>query len=168
MWPFAPNFLKRRQSRKKGKLIGGQTLQGWVETGLFLHWNTQQLCLPHLQRQWLFELNVKRHYQTCHADIYDKITGKEGSEKLKQLEASLISQQQYFARARVSNQNATNASYEVAALIAKHCKPFTEGEIWLWWGKSHLRSSKSFPKSAWHVTLWHTGLKKCHQASKDN
>ncbi|KAE8287813.1 General transcription factor II-I repeat domain-containing protein 2B [Larimichthys crocea] len=61
--------------------------------------------------------------------MYDKITGKERSEKLKQLEASLISQQQYFARARESNENATKASYEVAALIAKHSKPFTEGEF---------------------------------------
>lgn len=75
------------------------------------------------------EYNVKRHYQKLHADMYDKITGKERSEKLKQLEASLISQQQYFARARESNENATKASYEVAALIAKHSKPFTEGEF---------------------------------------
>ncbi|XP_063781329.1 general transcription factor II-I repeat domain-containing protein 2A-like [Pseudophryne corroboree] len=31
--------------------------------------------------------------------------------------------------ARESNENATKASYEVATLIAKHCKPFTEGEF---------------------------------------
>lgn len=61
--------------------------------------------------------------------MYNKITGKERSEKLKQLEASLISQQQYFARAQESNENATKASYEVAVLIAKLSIPFTEGEF---------------------------------------
>ena len=75
------------------------------------------------------EFNVKRHYQTRHADMYDKLTGKERSEKVKQLGASLTSQQQYFARARELNESTTKASYEVATLIAKHSKPFTEGEF---------------------------------------
>ena len=34
-----------------------------------------------------------------------------------------------FHKSRESNENATKASYEVATLIAKHCKPFTEGEF---------------------------------------
>ena len=40
------------------------------------------------------EFNVKRHYQTRHADMYDKLTGKERSENVKQLGASLTSQEQ--------------------------------------------------------------------------
>lgn len=74
------------------------------------------------------EFNIKRHYQTKHAN-YDKLTGDERSEKLKQLEAVLTAQQRFFTRAQESNENATRASYEVATLIAKHCKPFTEGEF---------------------------------------
>ncbi|KAF7245500.1 Carnitine O-palmitoyltransferase 1, liver isoform [Varanus komodoensis] len=35
----------------------------------------------------------------------------------------------FFTRARESNENATEASYEVAMLIAKHCKPFTVDEF---------------------------------------
>ncbi|XP_072303167.1 general transcription factor II-I repeat domain-containing protein 2 [Eucyclogobius newberryi] len=61
--------------------------------------------------------------------MYDKLTGSERSKKLKQLEAGLTSQQRFFTRARESNENATKASYEVATLIAKHSKPFTEGEF---------------------------------------
>lgn len=45
------------------------------------------------------------------------------------MEAVLTSQQRFFTRARESNENITTASYEVATLIAKHCKPFTEGEF---------------------------------------
>ena len=61
--------------------------------------------------------------------MYDKLTRKKRSEKVKQLGASLTSQQQYFARARESNESTTKASYEVATLIAKHSKPFTKGEF---------------------------------------
>ena len=61
--------------------------------------------------------------------MYDKLTEKDRSKKLKQLEAGLTSQQRFFTRARESNENATKASYDVATLIAKHCKPFTEGEF---------------------------------------
>ena len=104
------------------------------------------------------EFNVKRHYQTKHAGVYDKITGNECSDKLKHLEASLISQQQYFTRARESNKNATKASYEVKVLITKHCKPFTGLNLsntmwWDWWKISVPRSNKSLPMSVWHVTL---------------
>ncbi|KAF7252395.1 Serine/threonine-protein kinase 24 [Varanus komodoensis] len=73
------------------------------------------------------EFNIKRHYQTKHAN-YNKLTGNGRGEKLKELEAALTAQQCFFTRARESNENAKKASYKVATLIAKHCKPFTEGE----------------------------------------
>lgn len=60
---------------------------------------------------------------------YNKLTGNERGEKLKQLDDVLTAQQSFFTRAHESNENATKASYEVATLIAKHCKPFTEGEF---------------------------------------
>ncbi|GAA6225846.1 general transcription factor II-I repeat domain-containing protein 2-like [Lates japonicus] len=75
------------------------------------------------------ELNVRRHYQSKHANTFDKLSGSERDEKLKQLEAVLASQQRFFTRARHSNENATKASYEVAMLTAKYCKPFAEGEF---------------------------------------
>ena len=74
------------------------------------------------------EYNVKRHYQT-HEDEYDKYTGSERRELLQKLEKSLAAQQQTFTRARDALENSTRASYEVSLLIAKECKPFTEGEF---------------------------------------
>ncbi|XP_053505708.1 general transcription factor II-I repeat domain-containing protein 2A isoform X1 [Ictalurus furcatus] len=66
---------------------------------------------------------------------YNKLTGNEHCEKLKQLEDVLTAQLRFFTRARESNENATKASYEVATLIAKHCKPFTEDDVKLPWNK---------------------------------
>ena len=74
------------------------------------------------------EFHIKRHYQSRHS-TYEKLTGHDRSEKLKQLEAVLMSQQQFFTRACESNENATKASYEVAMLTAKNCKSFAEGDF---------------------------------------
>ena len=73
------------------------------------------------------EFNVKRHDQAKHANAYDKLTGSKRTEKVKQLQAALASQQQLFTWACESNESVTKASYEVAMLIAKHGKPFTKG-----------------------------------------
>ena len=70
---------------------------------------------------------VKRHYQTKHANTYDKLTGSDRSEKVMQLQADLASQQRFFTRACESKENITKASYEVTMLIAKHGNSFTEG-----------------------------------------
>ena len=72
---------------------------------------------------------MKRHYQTTHANAYNKFTGSDRAEKVEQLEAGLVSQQRLFTKVRDSVENSTKASYEVAMLIAKHGKPFTEGEF---------------------------------------
>lgn len=40
-----------------------------------------------------------------------------------------MTQQRFFTRAHELNENTTKASYELAILTAKHCKPFTDGEI---------------------------------------
>ena len=73
------------------------------------------------------EFNVKRHDQAKHANAYDKLTGSKRTEKVKQLQGALASQQQLFTWACESNESVTKASYEVAMLIAKHGKPFTKG-----------------------------------------
>uniref|UniRef100_A0A3P9MHA2 SPIN-DOC-like zinc-finger domain-containing protein n=1 Tax=Oryzias latipes TaxID=8090 RepID=A0A3P9MHA2_ORYLA len=74
------------------------------------------------------EFNIRRHYQTKHAS-YDNLTGVQRREKLEQLESALTAQQSICAIKSEPNDNTTQASYEVATLIAKHCKPFTDGEF---------------------------------------
>lgn len=75
------------------------------------------------------EFNVKRHYETKHANSYQRFSGNERVDKVKHLEAVLASQQRLFTRAKESSENSTRASYEVAMLIAKHGKAFAEGEF---------------------------------------
>ena len=101
----------------------------WKLEYIFTEIRNNCVCLICQETVAVFkEFNIKRHYQTKHAN-YDKLTRDEHREKLKQLEAALTAQQRLFTRACESNENATKASYEVAMLIAKHCKPFTEGEF---------------------------------------
>ena len=75
------------------------------------------------------EYNVKRHYETKHASTFNKLSEADRAEKAKQLEDSLATQQLYFKRAHKSNESITKASLEVALLVAKHSKPFAEGEF---------------------------------------
>ena len=73
--------------------------------------------------------NEKRHYETKHSSTFNKLSEADRIEKAKQLDDSLATQEQYFKRAHESNKNITKASLEVALLVAKHNKPFAEGEF---------------------------------------
>ncbi|KAJ7345356.1 hypothetical protein JRQ81_001306, partial [Phrynocephalus forsythii] len=101
-----------------------------MEIGVFFHCNTNNcVCLTCQETVGVFkEFNIKRHYQTKHAN-YNKLTGNECGKKLKELEAALTVQQRFFTRARESNENVKKASYKVATLIAKNCEPFPEAEF---------------------------------------
>ncbi|XP_061641106.1 general transcription factor II-I repeat domain-containing protein 2-like [Phyllopteryx taeniolatus] len=127
---FLP-FSKMATGSKKRKVDSeGRRFQDkWKSEYFFTEFRNHCVCLICQETVAVFkEFNMKRHYQTEHAN-YDKLTGNERSEKLKQLEAGLTARQHFFTRASESNENTTKASYEVATLIAKHCKPFTEGEF---------------------------------------
>lgn len=60
---------------------------------------------------------------------YVSYTGAEREQKVKQMIAILQGQQQYFFHAQKVQEKATIASYEVAQLIAKHGKPFSDGNL---------------------------------------
>nr|XP_057931891.1 general transcription factor II-I repeat domain-containing protein 2 [Doryrhamphus excisus] len=116
---------KKRKVDREGRRFQDK----WKFEYFFTEIRNNCVCLICQETVAVFkEFNIKRHYQTKHAS-YDKLTGNERGEKVKQLEAVLTAQQSFFTRVRESNENATKASYEVATLIAKHCKPFTEGEF---------------------------------------
>uniref|UniRef100_A0A8C6P2I3 SPIN-DOC-like zinc-finger domain-containing protein n=1 Tax=Nothobranchius furzeri TaxID=105023 RepID=A0A8C6P2I3_NOTFU len=127
----APSISNMATVNKKQKddCEGRRFQDRWKLDYFFTEIQNNCVCLICQETVAVFkEFNIKRHYQTKHAS-YDKLTGNERGEKVKQLEAVLTAQQRFFTRARDSNENATKASYEVATLIAKHCKPFTEGEF---------------------------------------
>ncbi|KAK2847511.1 hypothetical protein Q5P01_010510 [Channa striata] len=64
------------------------------------------------------DFNIKRHYQTKHANTYDKLTGSDPAEKVKQLHAALASQQRFFTRACESKESITK---QAAKYIYKDC-----------------------------------------------
>lgn len=74
------------------------------------------------------EYNVRRHYETKH-QTYTSCTDAEREQEVIQMTAGLQAQQQYFFRANKTQENATIASYEVAQLIARHGKPFLDGDF---------------------------------------
>ncbi len=63
------------------------------------------------------EYNIKRHYETKHQS-FKSYSSAERDQKVKQLSAALLAQQQQKNCANKAQENSTLASYEVAHLIA--------------------------------------------------
>ncbi|XP_073672245.1 general transcription factor II-I repeat domain-containing protein 2-like [Paramisgurnus dabryanus] len=117
---------KKRKVDKEGRRFN----ERWKSEYFFTESQNNCVCLICNETVSVMkEYNVKRHYEAKHANSYQKFSDSEREDKVKQLEASLVSQQRLFIRAKESNENITRASYEVAVLIAKHGKPFSEGEF---------------------------------------
>ena len=115
--------------KRKVDAEGRRFQEKWKLEYLFTEYKNMCVCLICTKAVAVVkEYNVKRHYQT-HESEYDKYTGSERRELLKKLEKNLAAQQQTFTRARDVLENSSKASYEVSMLIAKQCKPFTEGEF---------------------------------------
>nr|DBA20368.1 TPA: hypothetical protein GDO54_017157 [Pyxicephalus adspersus] len=115
--------------KRKVDSEGRRFQERWKVEFFFTEIRNHCVCLICQETVTIYkEFNIKRHYQTKHS-TYDKLTGRDRSEKLRQLEAVLMSQERFFTRARESNENATKASYDVAMLIAKNCKSFAEGDF---------------------------------------
>jgi len=74
--------------------------------------------------------NLERHYTTTHSDINAQYPV--GSELRKDFiakkEGFLTSQQSFFTKAKEQSKSAVVASYEVALLLARKQKPFTDAE----------------------------------------
>ncbi|KAL3968683.1 KRAB domain-containing zinc finger protein [Sarotherodon galilaeus] len=116
------------QKKRKVDGEGRRFQERWELQYFFTEIRGNCVCLICKETVALFkDFNIRRHYETKHAATYNKLTGSERAEKVKQLQAALASQQRFFTRACETHENITKASYEVAMLIAKHGKPFTEG-----------------------------------------
>ena len=77
----------------------------------------------------LKEYNIRRHYESKHSSAYSQFTGKLRSDKLETLKKNLSSQQFVFKRKKAENEAATRASFRTVHLLAKHGKPFTDGDL---------------------------------------
>ena len=117
---------KKRKVDKEGCCFQGR----WKLQYFFTESQNNCVCLVCHETVSVYkEYNVKRHYETKHASTFNKLSEADSPEKAKQLENSLATQQLYFKRAHESNQSITKANLEVGLLVAKHSKPFAEGEF---------------------------------------
>ncbi|CAL9688304.1 unnamed protein product [Knipowitschia caucasica] len=75
--------------------------------------------------------NVQRHFVSVHGNFSHEFpTGSNlRKEKVKELKSALQRQQSLFTKTTKKSCAATEASFKVAHLLAKHKKPFTDGAI---------------------------------------
>jgi hypothetical protein len=76
----------------------------------------------------LKDYNLSRHFQTKHAGKYRNMYSEQRASELKELLSQLQKQQGLFTKLHSANYRIARASYALSHKIAKHSKPFTEGE----------------------------------------
>ncbi|UYV85000.1 hypothetical protein LAZ67_X004213 [Cordylochernes scorpioides] len=72
--------------------------------------------------------NIKRHYEQ-HKSKYDTYEGLMRQEKLKEFKLGMKKQQFMFTKVSQESEAAVHTSYVLSEMIAKHSKPFTEGDF---------------------------------------
>ena len=77
----------------------------------------------------LKEYNIKRHYVTNHAPVYNKFKDQFRRDKVAELKNVLVGQQAVIANLSSQQESVVAASYSVAEVIAKKRKPFSDGEF---------------------------------------
>ena len=77
------------------------------------------------------EYNVKRHYETKHADRFDNFTEKARRDKMAELRKGLNIHESNFVRAKNDSEAAVTASqaYLVSELIARNSRSFSEEAV---------------------------------------
>lgn len=102
----------------------------WEEDFFFIAFNNKALCVICKKTVTDFKkFNISRHY-SIHESEYGQYTGEERRRKLLDLKQIFLSDQSPLVEnTSHSAECAVRASYEVATLIAKHSKPFSEGEF---------------------------------------
>ncbi|XP_066976073.1 general transcription factor II-I repeat domain-containing protein 2-like [Macrobrachium rosenbergii] len=115
----------KRQLAQKDKLTRLQeTVDGshWKKRPESAMFHARQIAVPK-------EYNVRRHYDTNHAQVYKKYSGKARDDKVEELEQSLKQQQSLFKNVRHVSDAAVKASYIISNEIAASSRPFTEGDF---------------------------------------
>uniref|UniRef100_A0A6P7HAL3 General transcription factor II-I repeat domain-containing protein 2A-like n=1 Tax=Diabrotica virgifera virgifera TaxID=50390 RepID=A0A6P7HAL3_DIAVI len=102
----------------------------WTDTYFFVEFKTKPICLICNESVSVMkEYNIKRHYDTKHANKFDKYKGQFRQDQVNSLKRKLSAQQQVFTRANPESTCYVKASYAIAAILAKKSKPFSDGEI---------------------------------------
>lgn len=102
----------------------------WINQYLFIENKGNAMCL--ICRELisvLKEYNIKRHYETKHKVKYDSLHGKLREIEVKKLQKALTGEQTIFSKVTIQNKTIISASVNIAMLIAKEGKPFTDAEF---------------------------------------
>lgn len=75
--------------------------------------------------------NIERHFKSMHGsfDTDFPLKSELRKQKLKEFKSQLIGQQSYFTKHNTISKAATVASFRVTQVLAKHKKPFADGEM---------------------------------------
>ena len=77
----------------------------------------------------LKEHNISRHYATKHGNYGNNLSAVERQTRATELNRKPARQQNVFVKDKLAQKASTHASYRVAYNIAKHSKPFSDGEF---------------------------------------
>ena len=77
----------------------------------------------------LKEYNISRLYATKHGNYGNNLSAVERQTRATELDRKLARQQNVFVKGKLAQEASTHASFMVAYSIAKHSKPFSDGEF---------------------------------------
>lgn len=104
----------------------------WEHEFLFTSANEKTICLICQQAVALPKRgNLERHHATTHAKFKDlyPLNSALRSKRIDELKRGLKAQQSLFIAPTAKGKAATETSFRVSHILAKHKKPFTDGEL---------------------------------------
>ncbi|CAI9717817.1 Hypothetical predicted protein [Octopus vulgaris] len=104
--------------------------ENWTEKYFFTDVGVKAACLICSETVAVFkEYNLKRHFQTKHANFGHNLSKQELQKRANGLTKRLKQQQNVFDKTSSLQRNATKASFILANKIAKQNKSFAEAEF---------------------------------------
>ncbi|XP_064119030.1 general transcription factor II-I repeat domain-containing protein 2B-like [Macrobrachium nipponense] len=112
---------------KKIKLDVRSFQSSWTNDFGFIQQNDRAVCALCCENVVCRTSSVKRHFETKHEKTFKDSADK--AEAIKKAVSRYGKQSNVFKNLSASKSNETEASYKLALCIAKHGKPFTDGDF---------------------------------------
>lgn len=112
---------------KKVKLDVRSFQSSWTNDFGFIQQNDRAVCALCCENVVCRTSSVKRHFETKHEKTFKDSADK--AEAIKKAVSRYGKQSNVFKNLSASKSNETEASYKLALCIAKHGKPFTDGDF---------------------------------------
>ncbi|XP_059147647.1 uncharacterized protein LOC131935278 [Physella acuta] len=130
--PSNRNKLSSMAEKKKRKIDDEcrQFQEEWNLKYFFIKSGDKALCLICNETVAVMkEYNLRRHHQSKHQGKYAQLEGKVRAKTYSKLKNQLTSQRTLINKSSNENEALKKASYNVAYVLAKSGKPFTDGEV---------------------------------------